>query len=133
MATCNDCAHVEACKAIVTIINEATGLQINDDTETTIDADLDCEYFADRSRFVELPCKIGDKVFSLVGKGEIEKWTVTDIYFSDFGVADINILQIKVRSKDKDKGASFPSHYLGRSFFYTYEEAERALKERKSE
>lgn len=89
--------------------------------------------FKDRSRFIELPCKIGDKVFSLVGKGEIEKWTVTDIYFSDFGVADINILQIKVRSEDKDKGASFPSHYLGRSFFYTYEEAKQALKERDRE
>jgi len=128
MATCNDCVHSGICAIQLEphyVLDRAQKLM-----RESNNVEHECLSFKDRSRFIELPCKIGNKVFSLVGKGEIEKWTVTDIYFSDFGVADINILQIKVRSEDKDKGASFPSYYLGRSFFYTYEEAEQALKER---
>ena len=86
--------------------------------------------FKDRSRLVELPCCIGDTVFSLVGKGRIEEWIVTDIYFTDFGIANIDIPKIKLRSKNK--GAIISSGLLGRSFFKTYEEAEQVLKERES-
>lgn len=54
MATCNDCIHNEACKSQVP--------RTFWDSETFCE---DCKYFKDKSRFIELPCKVGDKVIEV--------------------------------------------------------------------
>lgn len=47
MASCKDCLHVDVCKS------------------KDIFGDMPvCSYFKDRTRFVELPCKVGDVVYS---------------------------------------------------------------------
>ena len=55
MATCNDCVHVEACNGIL------NGFDI--DIEFFGEQVSVCKNFKDRSRFVELPCKVGDLVY----------------------------------------------------------------------
>jgi hypothetical protein len=51
MATCKDCVHIEVCKDYI-----KTVLDDFDDSQMCGD---DCEFFQDRSRFVELP-DVGD-------------------------------------------------------------------------
>ena len=50
MATCRDCIYQKMCKAIDAIGEFQEGAEC-------------CNNFKDRSRFVELPCKVGDKVY----------------------------------------------------------------------
>lgn len=48
MKTCNDCIHCEACISQVP--------RTFWDSETFYDG---CKYFKEKSRFIELPCKVG--------------------------------------------------------------------------
>lgn len=57
MMLCKDCVHYEVCKDYVE--SALDGLQYND---SQMNGD-DCEFFKDRSRFVELPVKISDKYY----------------------------------------------------------------------
>ena len=47
MAICGDCIHFDLCEMMYSRIPEIDG----------------CDYFKDHSRFVELPCKIGNKLY----------------------------------------------------------------------
>ena len=123
MATCKECSHVEVCKAIVTIINEATELQIDDDTETTIDADLTCEYFADRSRFVELPCKLGDTLF-VPTRNLVSEYKIVSFHVCGEGIwYRTNVIKGILTRLISDN-----VEIIGETVFLTREEAERALK-----
>ena len=57
MKKCESCAHYDACKSLYEILMD--GRELPDQEE--------CEHFKDSSRFVELPCKVGDHVFRLCG------------------------------------------------------------------
>ena len=59
MGTCKDCLHYEACQAVL----DAAGF-FSDDIEEILNA-IKCPNFADKSRFEELPCKVGDTVYYL--------------------------------------------------------------------
>lgn len=69
-----------------------------------------CDDFKDRSRFVELPCKVGDTVYQTDG---------VRIYPST----------IKVLIYDTN-GIAFDERAIGKSVFLTREEAEAALAEK---
>ena len=51
--TCKDCLHYEVCK------DDLSDSELN--REMT--EDCHCCYFKDKSKFIELPCKVGDTVF----------------------------------------------------------------------
>lgn len=51
--TCKDCIHYEACKFL--------GMNVDD---TKLRKEF-CGCFKDKGRFVELPCKVGDKVYKI--------------------------------------------------------------------
>lgn len=58
MATCKDCLHNHVCAL--------WRAQEGQDAKSWSDSDdWDCDYFADKSRFVELPCKIGQKLYDI--------------------------------------------------------------------
>ena len=120
MASCKDCVHYEVCKDYVESVLD--GLQYND---SQMNGD-DCEFFKDRSRFVELPCKVGDTVFvveEIAEERKIIKDHVETIgigYYAD----GVNIYQfdgIKTDGYFED---------FGKTVFLTREEAEQALRER---
>lgn len=50
MATCKDCLHHDLCKCVGTI-------------KMYPEKSDGCSFFKERSRFVELPCKVGDTVW----------------------------------------------------------------------
>ena len=118
MMLCKDCVHYEVCKDYVE--SALDGLQYND---SQMNGD-DCEFFKDRSRFVELPCKVGDTVFvveEIAEERKIIKDHVETIgigYYAD----GVNIYQfdgIKTDGYFED---------FGKTVFLTREEAEQALK-----
>lgn len=84
----------------------------------------ECEQFKDKSRFIELPCKVGDTVYRIGGgdySGEIFEWDVDhiEIYADELVIID-----------DSDNVIS--PYEIHKTVFLTREEAEKALKEREN-
>ena len=122
--TCGDCIHFDLCEMMYSRIPEING----------------CDYFKDRSRFVELPCKVGDSYFEIeqycTERGFYNEPRQTDTIDCEYcdvdGVCDrqyritekrfISLIQIfGYKEKVVDKY---------NRIFLTKEEAEQALKER---
>ena len=109
--TCKDCIHCDVCKHLI------------DGWKT-----LCCDDFADRSRLVELPCKVGDTVF--VVEKIAEEWKIIKDHVETISIgyyADgVNIYQFDGIKTDR----YFED--FGKTVFLTREEAEAALKEREN-
>lgn len=103
MATCKDCLHNEACMSIY--------------KGTLCYAEKTCGHFADKSRFVELPCNVGDVVYWYNRSGEIIEAKIIKNGFC-----------AKIES-----GFEYDVGYdeIGKTVFFTREEAEAALAERR--
>ena len=123
---CKECIHQELCADYVSSLAEVQNADIEyisqwlDEIEGRKEqADNACEHFKDRSRFVELPCKLGDTVYYFDSAGEIYSQKVSGFI--------VNFVGILV-----DSDVMFDSHLMGDRFFSTREEAEAALKEREN-
>lgn len=92
--TCKDCIHYELCYC------EGSNMT-NDFVERM------CLFFKCNSRFVELPCKVGDTVYQ-VDSERIYESTVKRIIYDTDGIA-------------------FDERAIGKSVFLPREEAEKAL------
>ena len=106
--TCRDCIHYEACLSVYMDLKGHN---------------FPCPQFKDRSRFVELPCKVGDTLFVLryfYGKTRINPEKVC--YFT----IDDNELRIHTTA------GYLTEHDMNDGAFFTREEAEQALKEREN-
>ena len=104
---CKDCIHFDRCK----------GLYKFDRLQKAVSKG--CSYFKDRSRFVELPIKPGEKIYYFDTAGRIYKSTVNRLVYAATGFLI-------------DSDVMFNSNLIGARFFLTREEAEQALKERES-
>lgn len=96
MASCKDCINYDVCST----------------KGANCDRANHCEMFKDHNRFVELPCKAGDKVFVVNGFKEIEEFEV------DYYVVKKNVISV---------GCVDDGEYEIETVFLTREEAERAL------
>lgn len=126
MVTCKEnCLCYKACKYIY---EELTG-----DSGTGGNAEY-CKFFKDRSKFIELPCKVGDN-------GDIF-WAI-DAYVKspyDYFISPYQCLGIKY-GYDCIEGdytimllaVGGREYIFGKEAFLTAEEAEQALKEREKE
>ena len=113
MATCKECIHSECCF-----------MQYGKTEALKWQSELGCKNFKDRSRFVELPCKVGDRVYYIAnvnGKDEINSAVVqkVTIHFENEVGYDCGIGEI-----------GFSNRSIGKRVFLTEEQAEQALKER---
>ena len=102
--TCKECIYSIACNQHLDAIQAE-----NRFTEPPV-----CAIFKDRSRFVELPCKLGDEIFYTT-MGKIHQAVVDRIELYDEGVAIITT------------DGYCPDSSI---CYHTQEEAEQALKER---
>lgn len=96
--TCKDCIHTGVC------------IYLEMETDRV---DKLCRHFKDKSKFIELPCKVGDRVYSaLYGK-------VTSHY----------IRKIEINKDDlfACSALMIPFSEFGKTVFLTKEEAEKAL------
>lgn len=62
--TCKDCFHYEKCKLKFGIImQEINGIEEYDNFKNWDNVEELCQFFKDKSKIVELPCKVGDTVY----------------------------------------------------------------------
>lgn len=111
--TCKECVHYDVC---VIVENQV-------DKEDDYYTEFGCDDFKSKSRFIELPCEVGQTVYTvnkarIKGHWEDNRWIV-DVW-------------------DKWKVCEIPFSLTlfecGKGTYYlTKEEAENALKERKKE
>ena len=127
MMLCKDCVHYEVCKDYVESVLD--GLQYND---SQMNGD-DCAFFKDRSRFVELPCKVGDTVY--FNNVHLRYAKVIAIYIdASGGMFDLDVVTNieTVAGYEHFINKDYTFEDIGRRLFLTSEEAEQALKERES-
>lgn len=121
---CTDCVHYELCLHQEKFLIEHNRKDLIRRYGFGLSEPEICCNFRDRSRFVELPCKVGDTVF--VVEKIAEEWKIIKDHVETIGIgyyADgVNIYQfdgIKTDGYFED---------FGKTVFLTREEAERALK-----
>lgn len=106
MASCKDCLYYEFCCA----------------GKSGLPDYVNCKYFKDRNRFVELPCKVGDKVYYFFSDSNYKKYEVCEIvgfHIDKYRTA----FQIELCGYK----CLVDSEFLGEKIFLSKEEAERAL------
>lgn len=104
MADCKNCLHYAVC-----------GYALNSKTI------YECDFFTDKSRIIELPCKVGD-ICWFIRNNKIIKTTVEKIVLKEKGRL---YLKLSCNSLYETSCRS-----IEKTVFFTYEEAEQALKER---
>lgn len=133
MVKCKDCIHYDLCLNLSDL-----GLCTFDEDECEIFDE--CGTFKEKSRFIELPCKVGDVVY-IICDGEISEQKVNRICFDGL---KSNIETLCPHYFDCEYGdpcmvdvevcEGYYSDYLfGKDVFLTREEAEKKLEELKGE
>lgn len=123
MATCKNCIHCEACKEVL----DVAGF-FPDDIEEILNW-IKCPNFTDKSRFVELPCKVGDTVYKLT-RNKVKECEVVFIGISaNEKCSYFNFVE------NYEDGTFYKSHSMvfdeiGKTVFLTRKEAEAALAKR---
>ena len=123
--TCKDCIHYEACHDMY--YEEHATRHFDPEKHN---AEKECGYFKDRSRFVELPCKIGDVVYRIcpINDGDDCRrcpYVCVDCY--DIGFVNDNANPIRSGKVNSLDWVIKHLHYFGKLYFTTKEEAEQAL------
>ena len=122
MAICENCIHYELCSSISL---KKIGISL-------IPQDECCGY-KDRSRFVELPCRVGDKVY--FNNVHLRYARVIAIYIdASGGMFDLDITTNIATATGYEHfiNKDYTFEDIGRRLFLTREEAEQALKEREA-
>lgn len=130
MGKCENCIHYDACKKISDVHGLAFG------------SSPFCDLYKSKSLFVELPCKVGDKVYV-----DEDTWSFGVLYYDNkfihskfFAVGEIvsviktkKQLLMKIRVSNsihtRYRHKRYPVSAIGKTVFLTKEEAEKKLKE----
>ena len=121
MASCKECIHFDRCK----------GLYKFDRLQKAVSKG--CSYFKDRFRFVELPCRVGDKVY--FNNVHLRYARVIAIYIdASGGMFDLDITTNIATATGYEHfiNKDYTFEDIGRRLFLTREEAEQALKGREN-
>ena len=107
--TCKDCVHYKPC----------------------FYANIDnCEYFKDKSKFIELPCKVGDKVWFIKFMWNYAKQPIPALVCGIKTFSNSGTFTFTALTDTNNISRSFITQDIGKTVFLTYEAAEAALKER---
>ena len=129
--TCKDCLHYEACKEKFAGLCRIRVEEPKKHLELDPNVEKRCLHFTDNSKWVHLPCKVGDTVYVLLkGIADVLTGKVRKISFNRKNelVICIGRPQGNYYTTGNFKKSSF-----GKTVFLTYEEAERNLKELKND
>ena len=110
---CSDCLHFEACE-----LNSAMRIHLSTIAQKNA---YYCKAFKDKSRFVELPCKVGDIVYCFAPCFDTD-------HNPKLKVVEKEIVELKTIATVF--GLNFDIDSIGKTIFLTREEAEKALAER---
>lgn len=113
MSKCIDCLRYEACKGTYYTAKGCDNIALYD-FDGEMYADSGYEDFTDRSEWVHLPCKVGDKIYQTDGIGTYES-TIREIEISSTNIVYCT------------ENIAFDERAIGNSIFLTREEAEKTL------
>ncbi len=116
--TCKDCMHNKVCSTYVYVGNDGEA----------------CPYFANKSKYIKLPCKVGDTVYTniaVVGdylRAKDKPYACKVVFIcinasDDFGGGFVNV-EFK-----SGRMLQFKFSDIGKTVFLTKESAEKALRE----
>lgn len=136
MPKCRNCVHWEACREYVTGLAAARGVDLDaTELEQIFDSD-DCDHFHDSSRFVELPCHVGDTVYMLteqtqkLGRKKITKTVIVECCVDNFRIGDAGYPSAALCDNENVWCYGVEPKMFGEIIFLSREAAEQALKER---
>lgn len=112
--TCKDCLYYDFCNDY----NEYPDYIQH--CEQTTGTEFKCSHFKDKSRFIELPCKVGDTAYYVVGNGDNAR-------IIEEGLKGVSIIGDKLYVIDECKDL----YEVGVEVFLSKQEAEKALAERR--
>lgn len=102
---CRDCIHYEVCE---------------------YKGDMLCDYFKDKSLFVELPCKVGDTVWEVYAKGSEYTKIEQGVHSLKVDLIYINN-DIIIHCVNENSSAHMVLSDFGKTVFLTKEEAEKEI------
>ena len=117
--TCKDCLHYEVCADFRRNICEIDQQRFE---EYKINSDGLCDNFKNKAYFVELPCKVGDTVYSIDNEISSQIF-VGEVYEI---LVRKNIVVFRYTRKGYYSGGSIKEDF-GKTVFLTRKEAEAAL------
>ena len=123
--TCKDCLHYEACKGTYYTAKGCDNIALYD-FDGEMYADSGCEDFTDRSEWVHLPCKVGDKVYYLRRNPKTLEW-----HIQETKVYTIDIRHDGPYIYVNHGFNCYAPKQIGKQLFLTRKEAEKALEEKK--
>ena len=122
MVTCKDCVHVEVCK-----FKDLPAPLSDSYIRESECIEKRCGDFKDCSRFVELPCKVGDTLF-VPTRNLVSEYKIVSFHVCGEGIwYRTNVIKGILTRLISDN-----VEIIGKTVFLTREEAERALKERET-
>lgn len=128
--TCKDCIHYDVCGNYTrNLCNDCYWQHKEFRMSTEI-----CDYFKDKSKYIELPCKVGDTVYSYCYEfGYILPYFVENINIG-FLANDRTFISFEANSHADETDEllddiDFDLEDIGKTVFLTKETAEQKLKE----
>ena len=119
MSNCRDCIHGKVCE------NAFCWIDLNDSNKHTI-----CHDFKPKSRFIELPCAVGDTVYMITPNGNIRNLTILSIDVEVEEEVKTTCLAV-YEFESKPCYMQIHSSKFGKTVFLDKSEAEKALAERR--
>ena len=131
MARCKECLHNRVCGGFIPsdLDRDVFDYCREGRTDEIPDIEERCNNFKCESRFIELPCKIGDTVYII---------DECDDEYGEPYVLDVEVLSLTIENLGIGIELSLPLGFrqvcwcvIGETVFLTREEAEKALAERR--
>ena len=121
MSKCENCIHYKACEDWVDNLLERHIFPYECEGD-----EKPCEFYKDKSLFVELPCKVGQTVW-LLELSKVQQARVNEINISLSGNVVVVDLILDSFALNRNRAIYFVQ--FGKTLFLTKEEAEKKLKE----
>lgn len=118
MASCKDCIHENVC-----INNKAYDDYHFDSCEEKVNK-LGCKGFKDKSRYIELPCKVGDTVYKVMDIESVHR-QILEMKVLSIEIKDATKFFAKTVKKYRYNYGTFTLDDFGKTVFLTHKEAER--------
>lgn len=132
--TCKDCIHYDVCGGytLTDLDCDVFHYAIEGRPDEIPDIEERCSGFKDKSRFVDLPCKVGDTVYIIDNRDMLDidpsVCSVVDDEIYEMGCGRTQSGELKWLFLVIESGEDFYDDDVGKTVFLTREEAENALK-----
>lgn len=121
--TCKDCIHYEVCKQKYYHLYESYSILDAENIESV------CKSFKNKSKYIELPCKVGDTVYHYCKSvNQTVPYVVEDIHI-DKEQTRYFATAFNVYYNEYLDGIEFAEDEIGQTVFLSKSEAEQKLKE----